>query len=364
MPTSDEASAGAVDAQALTAEMLREQGKHCALLGSAMYGELLAAAADDCDTGGPVWAALAPVATDDWRSALALRFMAAVHRLALEGRAPRLAERYPSVGGDASGVGLVEAFLETVRQHADAITLLAAQGCQTNEVGRCRALLPGFLTVARETGLGLRLLEIGSSGGLILRWDHYFVADPGGALAWGSSDSPVQLVGEFEVDPQLLDVRPEVEERSGCDPNPVDPLTDDGRLRLLSSLWADQVDRFARLRGAIEVAARVPAVVDQAPAGEWVPERVASTFPGVATVLFHSVVWQYLSDEDQSVVTAAMEDAGARATDDAPLAWLSMEPDRPGRVRTFEVRLRLWPGGEDRLIATAGAHGFPVRLPR
>jgi hypothetical protein len=49
--------------------------------------------------------------------------------------------------------------------------------------------------------------------------------------------------------------------------------------------------------------------------------------------------------------------AGARATRDAPLARLSMEPGEAGRAH---VRLVTWPGGEDRLVATAGYHGRPV----
>ena len=43
---------------------------------------------------------LSPHASDSELSAQALRFMAAVHRLVLEGKAPALAPFYPSVGGD------------------------------------------------------------------------------------------------------------------------------------------------------------------------------------------------------------------------------------------------------------------------
>jgi hypothetical protein len=30
-----------------------------------------------------------------------------------------------------------------------------------------------FLLLARETGMPLRILEVGASAGLLLRWDHY-----------------------------------------------------------------------------------------------------------------------------------------------------------------------------------------------
>jgi hypothetical protein len=53
-----------------------------------------------------------------------------------------------------------------------------------------------------------------------------------------------------------------------------------------------------------------------------------------------------------------MEEAGERASGSAPFAWLRMEAG-PGLLT--EVRLTQWPGGRERLLATAGYHGEPVR---
>ena len=71
--------------------------------------------------------------------------------------------------------------------------LQAAIACpvQTNEVGRCAALVGGFLTVAARTGLPLRLCEVGTSAGLNLRFDHYRYESDG--RGWGPSPSPVRL---------------------------------------------------------------------------------------------------------------------------------------------------------------------------
>jgi hypothetical protein len=55
---------------------------------------------------------------------------------------------------------------------------------------------------------------------------------------------------------------------------------------------------------------------------------------------------------------ATIEDAGKRATANAPFGWLRMEP---GVEMLTEVRLTTWPGGRERLLATAGFHGQPVR---
>ncbi len=65
---------------------------------------------------------------------------------------------------------------------------------QTNEVARCAALRPGFLAVAAETAMPLRLLEVGASAGLSLRWDHYRYL--GNDFSWGPEDASVKI--EFE----------------------------------------------------------------------------------------------------------------------------------------------------------------------
>jgi hypothetical protein len=61
--------------------------------------------------------------------------------------------------------------------------------------------------------------------------------------------------------------------------------------------------------------------------------------------------------------------AGEDATRDEPLAWLRFEhPDTGDPVATGwsrigkpEVRLTVWPGGDERLLAVSSAHGPPVR---
>jgi hypothetical protein len=45
------------------------------------------------------------------------------------------------------------------------------------------------------------------------------------------------------------------------------------------------------------------------------------------------------------------------ATHNKPLAWLRFEP--AGNVA--EVRLQLWPGSKDRLLARSGFHGMQVQ---
>ena len=106
--------------------------------------------------------------------------MGAVHRVVLVGMAPELARHYPSMNGTPELTECWPAFRATVARHVALLREWICRPVQTNEVGRCAALIGGFLLVARESNLPLRLLEIGSSAGLNLRWDHYFY-EAGGA---------------------------------------------------------------------------------------------------------------------------------------------------------------------------------------
>lgn len=343
------------EAQSTIARRLRRQAESCLRLGSPLYHTLLEQAADDVLRGGPCWMVLKGHDSDPAGSVLALRFMGGVHRLVLEGQATELARYYPSVGGDAPRDQAWPAFCNTVAQHGDALRESMGRSVQTNEVGRCAALLGGFLLVAQRTRLPLRLLEIGASAGLNLRWDYYRYETEG--AAWGDPDSPMRMDMELPEGKPPVGITAEVVERRGCDVSPVDPCSTEGRLTLMSYIWADQVHRFERLRGAIEVAQKVAAVVEQANAPDWLAAQLSHTTPGIATVVFHSIVMQYLTEAGREHVRRALERAGESATVAAPLAWLRMEPGGA----FAQVRLTIWPGGEERLLATAGYHGPPVR---
>jgi len=338
------------------ADYLRLQGVYCGKLGSPLYDTLLSRAADDAAAGGVVAAVLDGYPHEPIYSAMALRFMGGVHRLVLEGRAPGLAAHYPSVGGDGDVTRAWPAFHAVV---ADNVLLLRdwmARGVQTNEVGRSAALVCGFLEVARRTGLGLRCLEVGASAGLNLRWDRFRYDTPRGA--WGDPASPVVLRGFWADAGPTFDVDVRVVDRAGCDPNPLDPTTDEGRLTLVSYVWPDQAERLALLRAACDVARGAPATLEQASAPDWLAARLAVPAEGLATVVYHSIVFQYLDESSRDRMRAVLDDAGTRATPRAPFAWLRMEPGG----EQAELRLVTWPGGTERLVATTGFHGRDVRV--
>jgi hypothetical protein len=341
-------------ARDILAQRLQRQASWCDDLGSPFYGSLLRSAAQDLNADGAVWAVLSGYEAEDGGSALALRFMGAVHRLVLMNMLPELSKHYPSVGGDGDAHAAWPAFQQALVERRPELRDLLPGGCQTNEVGRSAALLGGFLEVAQRTRRRLRILEIGASAGLNLRWDHYRYES--GSKGWGHVDSPVRFVNPFEIPPPL-NRRAEIVGRRGCDLDPIDPTTAEGSLALRSFVWADQRERFKLLESAIAIARKVPAEVERMDAAEFLERELASSRTGVATVVYHSVFIQYVDAPGRQRLAQAIESGAALASDDGPLAYLRMEPG----AQTFEVRLTLWPGGRDELLAVTRAHGTGVR---
>src|SRR5260370_27574252 len=101
--------------------------------------------------------------------------------------------------------------------------------------------------------------------------------------------------------------------RAGGDVRPVDPATAAGRVLLTAFAWADQTDRLDRLRGALELAARVPADLRAEPATTTVARLGVE--PGSWTVVWHSIMRQYLDEEQRAGLAAGIEALGAAATD-------------------------------------------------
>lgn len=349
-----------VEARDQVARQLRDQSRACDAMGSKLYEHLLDRAALDVERSGPVWRVLSAFVAPGRGGALALRLLAAVHRLVLLGRLPDLARHYPSVGGTSGLPGAWTAFADAVETHADEVRDLVSRPCQTNEVGRCAALALGFLEIAAAHPLPLRLLEVGASAGLNLRWDHFRYA--GGGAAWGDPGSPVQLTGMWRDAPRRTGSSVAVSERRGCDLNPLDPADEADRLSLRASIWADQPLRLARLDGALEIARRVPVQLERASLDDWLAPLLAQPAPGVATVVYHSVVDEYLDDPVRARFHGIIESAAGEARPAAPLAWLRLEPSSD--VRHHALRLTLWPSGREEALAVCGAHGSDVaRLP-
>ena len=341
-------------------QRLRAQAEQCALMGSPLTAALLLGAADDYDAGGPVRDLLGPHADDPSGSVPSLRFAGALHRLVLERKAPELALHYPSVGGTAAVDGAWPAARVAIAEHLEELRAGVRRPVQTNEVGRSAALLGGLLHVAALTRLPVRLLELGASAGLNLLVDRfrYDVAD---GVVLGDPAGPVRLVRPWEGNHPPYDVGLAIPERAGCDPHALDPRSAEDRLTLTSYVWPDQVERFERLRAALALAVDGGTPVERMPASQFLQRELAQPRPGLTTVVWHSVVRQYLDPHERSLVRHQLAEAGARATAEAPLAHLALEPEKVGGGEyRFVVELTTWPGGRRAVLAEARGHGPPV----
>lgn len=341
---------------------LRRQAAACGDIGSPMYSSLLSFAADDFAAGGPVAELFGGWTAEPGAAVLALRMSGTVHRLALTGQAPELARYYPSVAGpdvEPFDPGAAwAAFRDVLVARMDEVRDGLVSPPQTNEIGRSALLIGGLLVLRSRIDLPVRLVEIGASAGLNLRPD--LVRIEGSHAAVGPWGSPVTLYDPWHGSLPPVDLPVEIVERLGSDLDPVDVSTAAGRLRLLSYVWPDQLARVSRLRGAFDLAAAVPVPVTREGAVATVGNLKPAT--GAVTVIWHSVMAQYLPPPEEAALEAALDALGAVATPEAPVARLAFEATKlpsPAGV-LFGLKLTTWPGGETTYLASAHPHGDTV----
>jgi hypothetical protein len=348
------------DARATLAETFRWFSGACELLGSLLWADINRRLAADVERGGPTWVLLAAHAEASTDAAYPLRVLGGAHRLALEGTAPSLAAHLPSTGGDGEADGVWAALLDLLETPPPRLLDALSRPPQTNEVGRAASLIGGFLQLSAETRRPVRALEIGASAGLNLRFDRFRYEQ--GVEGFGPSGSPVRFSDLWADAQPPFDAPLEVTARAGCDLDPIDPTTPDGRFTLLSYVWPDQAERFARTSGAIDIATQVPVALDREDAPIWLERQLREPMPGTTTVVYHSIMWQYLDEATRAGIVRTLERAGASATDDAALGWLRLEPSDD--YSCAELRLRTWPaeqvGGRERLLARCSFHLGPV----
>jgi hypothetical protein len=348
---------------------LDEEADACAQMAAGRYADLLRRAAADVRAGGPCGTLLTGYAETPTSGVLPLRLLGGVHALVLAGRAPALAPYYPSAGGTCrpgDEDACWAAFRAVVEAEAATLGHWLRRPPQTNEVGRASLLIAGLLHATAELGhLPVRLVELGTSAGLNLRADRFRVEAPG--FAWGPVDSPVRLPDAWRgAVPDWLRTAgaayPElaVVERLGCDPRPLDPADPDDVLALRAYVWPEHTDRFTRLAGALELAGQVPATVVTAGAADFLAG--IEPHPGTLTVVWHSVVRQYVPDTEWARVEAELHRLAAA---DAPVAYLAFEPypERgPRRGPCCRLLARLG-DGPTRILSEGHPHGLPAWLP-
>ncbi|MCP5072282.1 MAG: DUF2332 domain-containing protein [Rhodobacteraceae bacterium] len=330
----------------------RDQADLCREFGSPFTADLLSLLAKTLDRDTPFGAAILDWAgkPDALNDALPLRVSAAFHALARSRQVPELTAIYPP-NPQASAASIRAALNAALDRVSDWLTVWLGFAPQTNEVARSSILYLGLMQIADRTNLPIRLFEIGSSAGLNLNLDRYGYEFAGKVR--GDTNSPLRFAPEWSGSLNIGS-EPKILDRRGCDIAPFDLLDEAERERLLAYIWPDQVTRMERMQQALALADTHPPRVDRGDAADWVLQNVTlSNQDGVATVLMHSIFWSYLPDDAQATITTHMEQLGQMATPQRPLGWIAFEL---GENVQPALTLRLWPGGETRLLAQAHPH--------
>lgn len=336
-------------------DAIERQAEACDHIGSPLYTTLLRGLAADHRAGGVTRDLLESASERPQHDAIPLRYLAIGHRLALAGSAQDLARHYPSCGGEWHGADPTRDFLALVHaRRADFVDGLTRQ-VQTNEVARAVPLACGLAHLQQMFALPLRTFELGASAGLLSRLAWFRIETP--FAACGPADARLHFGPEwFTTPPHTLPALLDVVHQEAVDLTPIDVATSAGRIAIQSFLWPDQLERIDRLRAAMVIAEEHPLQVDADDAGAWLQRRLAVA-DGATTVVFHSIVWQYLPDPTRRQLRATLTAVGATATRTAPLCWLRMEP---ATATHADLRATVWDGcaqPSEHHLADVGYHG-------
>jgi hypothetical protein len=242
--------------------------------------------------------------------------------------------------------------------------LVRTRVVQTNDVGRCSALLPSLATVAEISQQPLAVVEVGASAGLNLLFDTYrYVFGPG--LEAGPEDSEVVLRPRMKSNRTPPLSVPLVSWRRGLDRQPVD-ITDDDAVRWLRScLWPEQPWRIELFERAVATGRRDPPILRKGDVFASLPELVRSAPSDAALCVVHTAFLAYLPDHPR--FAELLRDLAT----ERPLWWVSgegtglvpqlpsppLETPEDGISFLYGVVPLGMPGEPPRALARAGSHG-------
>jgi hypothetical protein len=245
--------------------------------------------------------------------------LAALHDLALAGRAPALATAYAAADGHAAA----RAAIDTLLRMTDSVVAVAVRRpMRTNETGRCAVLYPAIAEATRRVGANaVGLIDVGCSAGLSLNVDRVGIKYSNGQ-SLGDPSSPVQLsssiVGNRRIPTRAM---PEVVARVGVDLDPVDVTDADDARWLRACLWPDQPERVARLEAEMALAATAPPQLLRGDAVEVVPDAFARVPAHALPVVTTTWALSHFPLESRLRFLHRLDEAAT----DRPVAWVSAE---------------------------------------
>ena len=242
--------------------------------------------------------------------------LAALHLAALRGH-PTLTPIYDAARHgvlDDPG-GAAQAVLEVLHDDPSVVREQLHRRTQTNEPGRSAVLQAVIGAVARGRTEVINLVDVGTSAGINLYFDHFPVrkVDDG---------SPLSLVCDDLTPVDRTSPLPGVATRIGIDLAPLDLESDDDRLWLTACLWPEEQRRHERFSAVVEARSSWPhSSVLTGSALDLVGDAISQGDPSVLTVVMNTWVCAYFSVEDQVAYFESM----ARRCLEGNVAWISIE---------------------------------------
>lgn len=305
MPGSSGGSAKTAGRARTLAEVYRRFGEVDAPRISPLYGRIAIALSESEE-------ALRVIETAPARRRHPTLVLAALHDLALSGRAPALAEAFASPCAVEVVVGMSDLVLERV----------VGRKVRRDEGGRHTVLYPAIAEVARRVGAGtVGLIDVGRAAGLNLTVDRVGISYGNGQVL-GDAGSAVQVSASVVGDGLVpAVVMPEVLSRVVVDVDPVD-VTDADEARWLRACVApDQVERLARLEAELALAAAEAPVLLRGEVVEVLPEAIARVPDDVLPVVITTWALSGLDLEGRLRFLQRLDEAAIRR----PVAWVSVE---------------------------------------
>jgi hypothetical protein len=342
-------------------EALRQQAIWCQAFDSRFTAELCDVMADDFDAYGIIADLTRGWITNPIQDALALRLAGALHAIVLTEPEGDLAQVWPQQGRHWTMEEAWPVAAETLRVRESWVREFLKSPPQTNEVRRAVGLWPGLCAAAEAFEGPMDVLELGASAGLNLSMDRFHY--DGGTWQWHSPvpGPRVAMSTQWRGPAPRFPAHAAIRHRAACDQNPLNARNGEDRLRLRSYIWPDQPERLERLNAAMEIAEAQSITPDSGDAADWIKAKLSTRGKDALTVIYHSVFFQYPPQAVRYAITQAIEAEGARATAEAPLAWLRFEPGGIlGRTQdgaSMTLELIEWPSLSRRVLADIDPHG-------
>ncbi|HEY9477794.1 MAG TPA: DUF2332 domain-containing protein [Microbacteriaceae bacterium] len=282
---------------------------------------------------------------EDWASGVAvdLDVLRLLHELPLAKRQPNLIFAVSRLlGAPETGYAKFRLWLqaEWPRVAAEA----RVRSTQTNEPGRCAALLPLLARLPQP----LALLEVGASAGLCLYPDRYSYSYNGSHRLDPAAGGSTVLLSSATTGAVPLPARlPDIVWRAGIDLAPLNVRDRADSTWLQTLIWPEQQERLARIRSAMAIVRAEPPRIVKGDAVERLPDLAAQAPAHATLVVVNSGTLVYLSRLNRQRFADTVRSTGAH--------WISYE----GTAVIAEVERRLPQPPATGLFALA-ENGHPV----